>query len=31
MKVGTALSILAQPDRPDSELYHEHMVLGDLA
>ncbi len=31
MKVGTALSILAQPDRPDAALYHEHMSLGDLA
>jgi alkanesulfonate monooxygenase SsuD/methylene tetrahydromethanopterin reductase-like flavin-dependent oxidoreductase (luciferase family) len=31
MQVGTALSILAQPDRPDAGLYHEHMALGDLA
>ncbi len=31
MKVGTALSILAQPGRPDVALYHEHMGLGDLA
>ncbi|MGE0226760.1 MAG: LLM class flavin-dependent oxidoreductase [Acetobacteraceae bacterium] len=31
MKVGTALSILAQPDRPDVGLYNEHMQLGDLA
>ncbi len=31
MKVGTALSILAQPGRPDAALYHEHMALGDLA
>ncbi len=31
MKVGTALSILAQPDRPDAALYHEHMAIGDLA
>ena len=31
MKVGTALSILAQPGRPDVALYHEHMALGDLA
>jgi alkanesulfonate monooxygenase SsuD/methylene tetrahydromethanopterin reductase-like flavin-dependent oxidoreductase (luciferase family) len=31
MKVGTAISILAQPGRPDSALYHEHMALADLA
>ena len=31
MKVGTALSILAQPGRPDAALYHEHMSMGDLA
>ncbi|HEY8290425.1 MAG TPA: LLM class flavin-dependent oxidoreductase [Acetobacteraceae bacterium] len=31
MKVGTALSILAQRDRPDAALYHEHMALADLA
>ena len=31
MKVGTALSILAQPGRPDVALYHEHMAIGDLA
>jgi alkanesulfonate monooxygenase SsuD/methylene tetrahydromethanopterin reductase-like flavin-dependent oxidoreductase (luciferase family) len=31
MKVGTALSILAQPGRPDAALYHEHMAIGDLA
>src|SRR5215211_7069359 len=31
MKVGTALSILAQPGRPDAALYHEHMAMGDLA
>ncbi len=31
MKVGTAISILAQPDRPDAALYHEHMAMGDLA
>ena len=31
MKVGTALSILAQPGRPDVALYNEHMQLGDLA
>ncbi len=31
MKVGTALSILAQPDRPDVALYNEHMSMGDLA
>jgi alkanesulfonate monooxygenase SsuD/methylene tetrahydromethanopterin reductase-like flavin-dependent oxidoreductase (luciferase family) len=31
MKVGTALSILAQPGRPDAALYQEHMILGDLA
>jgi len=31
MKVGTALSILAQPGRPDVALYHEHMSMGDLA
>ena len=31
MKVGTALSILAQPDRSDASLYAEHMALGDLA
>ena len=31
MKVGTALSVLAQPDRPDVALYNEHMALGDLA
>jgi len=31
MKVGTALSILAQPGRPDVALYNEHMILGDLA
>jgi alkanesulfonate monooxygenase SsuD/methylene tetrahydromethanopterin reductase-like flavin-dependent oxidoreductase (luciferase family) len=31
MKVGTALSILAQPGRPDAALFHEHMAMGDLA
>jgi alkanesulfonate monooxygenase SsuD/methylene tetrahydromethanopterin reductase-like flavin-dependent oxidoreductase (luciferase family) len=31
MQVGTALSILAQPGRPDVALYNEHMLLGDLA
>ena len=31
MKAGTAISILAQPGRPDAALYHEHMALGDLA
>src|ERR1700742_4434721 len=31
MKVGTALSVLAQPGRPDVALYNEHMALGDLA
>jgi alkanesulfonate monooxygenase SsuD/methylene tetrahydromethanopterin reductase-like flavin-dependent oxidoreductase (luciferase family) len=31
MKVGTALSILAQPGVPDVALYNEHLVLGDLA
>ena len=31
MKVGTALSILAQPGRPDAALYNEHMAMGDLA
>jgi alkanesulfonate monooxygenase SsuD/methylene tetrahydromethanopterin reductase-like flavin-dependent oxidoreductase (luciferase family) len=31
MKVGTALSILAQPGRPDVALFNEHMALGDLA
>ena len=31
MKVGTALSILAQPGRPDAALYHEQMAIGDLA
>ena len=31
MKVGTALSILAQPGVPDVALYNEHMALGDLA
>lgn len=31
MQVGTALSILAQPGRPDVALYNEHMTLGDLA
>ena len=31
MKVGTALSILAQPGRPDVALFNEHMQLGDLA
>src|SRR3954465_4125387 len=31
MKVGTALSILAQPGRPDVALFSEHMALGDLA
>jgi len=31
MQVGTALSILAQPGRPDVALYNEHMQLGDLA
>src|SRR6204780_5319153 len=31
MQVGTALSILAQPGRPDAALYNEHMALGDLA
>jgi len=31
MKVGTAISILAQPGRPDSELYNEHLSMGDLA
>jgi alkanesulfonate monooxygenase SsuD/methylene tetrahydromethanopterin reductase-like flavin-dependent oxidoreductase (luciferase family) len=31
MQVGTALSILAQPNRPDVALFNEHMALGDLA
>src|SRR3984885_12199872 len=31
MQVGTALSVLAQPERPDAALYNEHMALGDLA
>ncbi len=31
MQVGTALSILAQPGRPDVALFNEHMALGDLA
>ncbi len=31
MKVGTAISILAQPGRPDAALFHEHMAMGDLA
>lgn len=31
MQVGTALSVLAQPERPDVALYNEHMALGDLA
>jgi alkanesulfonate monooxygenase SsuD/methylene tetrahydromethanopterin reductase-like flavin-dependent oxidoreductase (luciferase family) len=31
MKVGTALSILAQPGRPDAALFNEHMAMGDLA
>src|SRR5258708_25750617 len=31
MKVGTAISILAQPGRPDAALYHEHLAMGDLA
>ena len=31
MKVGTALSVLAQPGVPDVALYNEHMALGDLA
>lgn len=31
MKVGTALSILAQPGRPDAALFNEHMALGDFA
>jgi alkanesulfonate monooxygenase SsuD/methylene tetrahydromethanopterin reductase-like flavin-dependent oxidoreductase (luciferase family) len=31
MKIGTAISILAQPGRFDSELYYEHMSMGDLA
>ena len=31
MKVGTALSVLAQPGKPDVALYNEHMALGDLA
>src|SRR6201995_270803 len=31
MQVGTALSILAQPGRPDAALFNEHMALGDLA
>ncbi len=31
MKVGTALSILAQPGVPDVALYNEHMTIGDLA
>ncbi len=31
MRVGTALSILAQPGRPDAALFNEHMALGDLA
>jgi alkanesulfonate monooxygenase SsuD/methylene tetrahydromethanopterin reductase-like flavin-dependent oxidoreductase (luciferase family) len=31
MKVGTALSVLAQPGVPDIALYNEHMALGDLA
>lgn len=31
VKVGTALSILAQPNRPDAALFNEHMAMGDLA
>ena len=31
MKVGTALSILAQPGVPDVALYNEHRGIGDLA
>src|SRR6201747_3065430 len=31
MQVGTALSVLAQPERPDVALFNEHMALGDLA
>src|ERR1700710_903136 len=31
MQVGTALSILAQPNRPDVALFNEHKALGDLA
>ncbi len=31
MKVGTALSILAQPGVSDVALYNEHMTIGDLA
>ena len=31
MQVGTALSVLAQPGRPDVALFNEHMALGDLA
>ena len=31
MKAGTAISILAQPGRPDAALYHEHLAMGDLA
>jgi alkanesulfonate monooxygenase SsuD/methylene tetrahydromethanopterin reductase-like flavin-dependent oxidoreductase (luciferase family) len=31
MKIGVSLSILAEPDRPDVAVYHEHLSLGDLA
>ena len=31
MKVGTALSVLAEAGRVDASVWHEHMVMGDLA
>ena len=31
MKVGTALSVLAEAGRVDASVWHEHMAMGDLA
>src|ERR1051325_7582678 len=31
MKVGTALSVLAEAGRVDAAVWHEHMAMGDLA
>jgi len=31
MKVGTALSVLAEKGREDAAVWHEHMAMGDLA
>ena len=31
MKVGTDISVLAEPGRPDAAVLHEHLALADLA